>query len=77
MRVTALLQSLRQERNRKEQELKKLEQAISVLSRMTGQSDGIRPRGVRRVRRRAWTPAMRRAAAARMRKMWKEGRIKK
>lgn len=77
MKVNALLQSLRQERAKKESELEKLDQAISVLSRLDGHMNGVRPR-VRNVRRaRRWTPAMRRAAAARMKKMWKTGKMTK
>lgn len=78
MQVSALLQSLRQERDQKEQELEKLDQAISVLSRLNGRSNGVRPRvgSVRRARR-AWTPAMRRAAAKRMKLMWKSGKMTK
>ena len=76
--MNALLQSLRQERDKKESELARLDQAISVLSGLNGHSNGVRLR-VRDVRRMGsgWTPAMRRAAAARMKRMWKTGRIKK
>lgn len=77
MTVNVLLQSLRQERAKKASELERLEQAISVLSRLNGHSNGVRPR-VSKVRRtRRWTPAMRRAAAKRMRLMWKSGKMKK
>ena len=78
MKVNALLQSLRQERAKKASELEKLEEAISVLSRLNGHSNGVRPRvgSVRRARR-AWTPAMRRAAAKRMKLMWKSGKMTK
>lgn len=64
-----VIQTLKAERDRKENELEKLDQAITLLSHLNGHERKRRtPSG--------WTPQMRKAAAARMRKMWKAGKIK-